>query len=136
MRLLTTLILGTFASTLAAQSCAQLTVTGTGAPGTTLALALHGDARALAFVAIGDTQGATTIHFGNLGTLNLDLATPFLPLPLGMTDANGDAAVSLPIPAGVPARDLFAQGLTATFTVVPHLGLSFCTSNVVAFHIG
>lgn len=120
----------------ATAQCGTLTATG-GAAGTDLALALHGDAHAIAVVVFGQTSGSTTINFGSLATLNLDLAMPFVPLPIGMTDANGDAARSIPIPASLPGRDLLLQGLTAAFTFSPPtFGLSFCTSNVVSAHVG
>lgn len=136
---------GLLAATASAQSCATLTVSGTGAPGTTLQFNLDGQASgAFAFLAVGMTQGTTSIPLGPLGTLTLGLASPLLTLPLGMTNASGDASVSVPVPNGFPVSlDMFAQGLTAELTITPpspptppSISLSFCTSNVVGFHIG
>jgi hypothetical protein len=131
--------LGLLAANASAQTCATMTVAGTGAPGTSLTFNFDGQASgAFAFLAVGATQGTTSIPFGPLGTLTLGLDSPFLSLPLGMTDASGDVSVSIPVPNGFPASlDLFAQGVTAELTFTPPIiGLTFCTSNVVGFHIG
>ncbi|HZN40961.1 MAG TPA: hypothetical protein VFD82_19300 [Planctomycetota bacterium] len=137
--------LGLLAATASAQSCATLTVAGTGAPGTSLTFNFDGQASgAFAFLAVGATQGTTSIPFGPLGTLTLGLDAPFLSLPLGMTNASGDVSLSVPVPNGFPASlDLFAQGVTAELTFTPPspptpptIGLTFCTSNVAGFHIG
>ena len=137
MRLiLPSLLFVSLAAMASAQTCATLTVTGSGAPGTDLTFALNGAANSPALLAIGDTAGTTTFNFGPLGSLTLGLAQPFVPLPLGLTDASGNVSRTVSIPAGLPAADLFGQGLTVTFTLPPTLGLSFCTSNVAAFHVG
>jgi hypothetical protein len=139
------LLASMFAATAAAQ-CATLSVTGTGAPGTALVFTIDGTtANAFAFVAIGDTQGSTSIQFGPLGTLSLGLAVPFVPVPVGPTDSNGDASLTINVPAQFPGSlDLFAQGITIGFTPpsgpptgpgIPSL-FSFCSTNVVAFHVG
>jgi hypothetical protein len=132
-----------FAATAAAQ-CATLSVTGTGAPGTTLTISIDGTAaNAIAFVAIGETQGSTSIPLGPLGTLDLGLAMPFIPVPVGLTDASGDASLAIAVPAQFPGGlDLFAQGITLAFTFTPPTGPGFpfsltsCTTNVVGFHVG
>ena len=130
--------LASFAS---AQACAALSVTGTGAPGTDLVFTLDGStAGAFAALAVGDTTGTTTLNFGSLGSLTLGLASPFIPLPLGMTDASGDITRTLHVPnvTSIPGVDLFGQGVTFTFTFNgPGLPtLTFCTTNVVPFHLG
>lgn len=138
-----------FAASLSAQ-CATLAVTGTGAPGTTLTFALDGSsANAVAFLVVGATQGSQTLPIGPLGTVTLGVAMPFLPLPLGPTDANGDVSLAAPVPsAATMGLDLFAQGLTIGFTLptlpptlppgggIPSFGFSLCASNVVGFHFG
>lgn len=133
---------------LAATASAQcsLTVTGTGAPGTTVTFAIDGSSPgAFAFLAIGDTQGTTAINLGALGTLTLGLTFPFTALPVGMTNLQGDATLALDIPAGAQGSlDLFAQGVTLGVSLPgpggpggPGLpGLTWCTTNVAAFHIG
>ena len=137
--------LGLLAANASAQSCATLSVSGTGAPGTTLTFNLDGQASgAFAFLAVGMTQGTTSIPFGPLGTLTLGLASPLLTLPLGPTNASGDASVSIAVPNGITlGLDLFGQGVTAELTFTPPspptppvIGLTFCTSNVVGFHFG
>lgn len=141
------LSLGLVCTALPAQTCASLTVTGNGAPGTTLSFALDGStAGAYAILAIGDTQGSTTLNFGSLASVTLGLATPFAAVPMGVADGNGDVTLSLQIPANVtlPSMDLFAQGVLATITRPgggpggggPGGGLSLCVSNVAAFHVG
>jgi hypothetical protein len=121
----------------ATAQCGTLTATG-GAPGSTLDLALHGDANAFAIIAFGQTAGTTTINIGTIATLTLDLAMPFAPVPIGMTNASGDASRSIRIPATLPGQDLLLQGLTASFSFTPpaSFGLTFCTSNVVSVHVG
>ena len=130
---------GMLAGFASAQSCATLTVTN--GPGpipslTTVTFALHGDANAPAALAIGSTAGSTSIALGPLGTLELGLDRPFAILFLGFSDASGDATRTLRVPTHLPGMDLNAQGFTVTFTPPPNLTLTFCTSNVVAFHVG
>lgn len=134
--LFSALLLATVAATVSAQNCATLTVTGSGAPGTDVVFALSGDATSPAFLAIGNTTGTTVFNFGPLGSLTLDLDHPFAIVPLGFTNASGEAGRTVHIPPNFPSADLFAQGVTISWTPPPHLTLSFCTSNVVAFHIG
>jgi hypothetical protein len=131
-----------------AQTCATLTVTGSGAPGSTLEFQLpNPTADAFAFLAIGGTEGTTTLDFGPLGSLTLGLDQPFAPVPLGLTDASGSASLSIAIPANAafPQADLFAQGVVVSVSFappagppssVPPLSLTFCTSNVVGFSVG
>jgi hypothetical protein len=129
----------------ATSATAQCTlgVTGTGAPGTSVTFAVDGTViGGFAFLAIGDTQGTTAINFGPLGTLTLGLAIPFSAVPMGQTNLQGDAVLSLAIPATVPGgADLFAQGVTLGISMPGPGGpslptLSFCATNVVGFHIG
>ena len=125
-------------------SCADLAVTGTGAPGTDLTFALTGaEPHAHAWAMIGFAQGTTTINIGPLGTLELGLVEPFHPKPMGQTDANGDATDTLFVPPGLPfSLDLFAQAFSWSVNVTHgHHGpatvtLTFCTSGVEGFHIG
>jgi hypothetical protein len=134
--------LGLLAANASAQACATLTVTGTGAPGTSLTFDLDGtDAGAFAILAVGQTQGTTTIPLGPLGSLTLGLATPFIPLPLGFTNATGDLSRTISIPTGVTwGIDLFGQGVTADYTFSPGppptFSISFCASTVASFHVG
>lgn len=130
---------------LVAQASAQcsLSVTGSGAPGSTLAFALDGStAGAFCFLAIGETQGTTTINLGPLGTLTLGLAFPFAPVPIGVANAQGDVSFSLNVPSGLTTGiDLFGQGITLGISMPGPGGggppsLSFCTTNVVSFHVG
>jgi hypothetical protein len=131
---------GLFASVASAQSCASLSITGTGAPGTSVTFAVDGTAAgAIAALAISDAAGTTAINLGPLGSLTLGVASPFIPLPLGMTDANGDISRTIQIPNGnIPGVDLVGQGVTIAFTLNgPGLPtLTFCTTNVVSFHLG
>jgi hypothetical protein len=129
-----TLLLALLATTAAAQ-CGTLTITGTGAPGTTLTVAVHGDPNAIAFLVVGDTAGTTSIPLGTT-SLDLGIAEPFIPFGIGFTNASGDASQAFTIPNGIPQHTTLGQGLTASFGMPPNFSLSFCTSNVVSFSIG
>ena len=139
MRLLAiaTLVAALATAPLSAQNCSSLTVTGSGAPSTQLSFAVTGaTANALTLVLVGDTTGSTVINTP-FGTLTLGLAAPFIPLPLGVTNAQGAVTVQFNVPAGTPSADLFGQALTVGFsTGGGRPSLSFCTSNVAGFHIG
>ena len=132
--------LGLLAANASAQ-CSTLAITGTGAPGTSLTFDLNGtDSHALALLAVGETQGTTTIQLGPLGSLTLGLATPFIPVPLGFTNTSGDISRTINIPSSATfGVDLFGQGVTAAYAfspTAPHFSVTFCTSNVVGFHVG
>ena len=122
----------------AAQSCSTLTVTGTGAPGTSVTFAVDGTAAgAFAILAVSDAAGTTTLNFGSIGTLVLGVNSPFIPLPLGMTDASGDVSRTVNVPNGnIPGVDLVGQGVTVEVAFTGGLSLTFCTSNVATFHLG
>jgi hypothetical protein len=137
------LLAASFAVAAPAQ-CATLTVTGTGAPGTSLTLTIDGTAaNQFAFLAVGQTQGSSTLPLGPFGTLTLGLAQPWAPVPVGQTDASGNAAIIVTVPPMVPSTlALFGQGLTLGFTIgtpgpgQPPFSLTTCTTNVAAFSIG
>ncbi|HEX6810140.1 MAG TPA: hypothetical protein VF384_00830 [Planctomycetota bacterium] len=125
-------------------SCADLAVGGTGAPGTNLTFSLTGaDPNAFAWLVIGAVPGTTVINIGPLGTLTLGLVDPFIPHPIGQTDASGDASGSIFVPPGLPfSLDLLAQGFS-WYVDVQHgppgpatVSFVFCTSGVESFHIG
>jgi len=130
-----TLLLALALATTAAAQCGTLTIAGTGAPGTTLTVSVHGDPNALAFLVVGDTAGTTSIPLGTT-SLDLGIAMPFVPFVLGLTNASGDASQTFTVPNGIPSHNTLGQGLTASFGMPPNFSLSFCTSNVVPFHIG
>lgn len=125
-----------------AQDCGNLSVNQNDSE-VSFELTTDGGEGVIAIVAIGKTEGSTSIDFGPLGSLELGLAMPFAPLPIGLTDADGDTSRSFPLPAGVPQLDLFAQGVTAELTMgmgdsfppIPMIGFDFCTSNVVGFQL-
>lgn len=135
------LVLASLVAAASAQ-CSTLSVTGSGAPGTTLQVALDGNSpNAIAWLVLGETQGTTAINLGPLGTLTLGLAAPFTPAPMGMTNLQGDASLTINVPTTLPTTglDLFAQGVTLGFTFTPGpnpFGFNWCASNVVGFHIG
>lgn len=116
-----------------AQNCGTLAVASSS---TSVTISLTGStANAFAFAVIGDTEGSTPITFGTT-TITLGLASPFIPVPLNRTDANGDASLVIPIRAALPQQmNLFAQGLTLSLSLRP-FGLTGCVSNVVPFTVG
>lgn len=120
-------------------SCSDLSITGTGAPGTSLDFEVSGaDARALAVLGIG-MPGSSSFAVGPLGTLELGLAPGYMIRIMGITDGSGYCADSIWIPPGLHfSLDLSAQVATADFVHSPpgRPSLEFCTSDVEAFHVG
>ena len=104
MRLLSTLaLLAVISVPLSAQTC-QLSTSGTLAPGSTFSIDLSDSLpNAMTFLVVGQTMGSTTISFGPIAGFTLDLDAPFIPLPMGMTDMNGDVSLSVDIPGMVPS---------------------------------
>lgn len=123
-------------ASVASAQCGTLAITGAGTAGTTLSIAVTGTAPSgLVALVVGQTTGTTAINLGPL-SLTLGLAQPFLPVPLGRADANGDVSVSFTIPNGVSQQiQLNAQSATFGFTMRP-FSITACASNVVAFTIG
>ncbi|MCA8952589.1 MAG: hypothetical protein KDE27_23960 [Planctomycetes bacterium] len=118
--------------------CGALTATGTGAPGTTVDLTLTGSTpNALAILVVGDTLGTTSIATP-FATLVLGLESPFLPVPIGLTDGNGDASLTIDVPSAVTqGADLFGQGVAIDFSFGPTgPSIAFCVSDTAAFHLG
>lgn len=136
--LLFSLAVATFASGASAQ-CGTLTATGTGAAGTTLTLDLTGStADSGALLAVGTTLGSTSFQFGPLGTLTFGLQSPFALLPLGMTDSNGDATLSINVPIEL-TQSVSLHGQAVTTDLVIGRGrptFNFCVSNTAAFTLG
>lgn len=144
--------------------CAGLTVTGDGSPGSdiTFEIATDGSGMAIAFVLIGKTAAdPASGHFSFPG-LDLGLEPPFIPLPLGRTDMDGDVSRTFTVPMGLnlPQLDLLAQAMTVEFSFMFPFGgmfgggggvpggsfgggswmdffmFTFCTSDLVPFQIG
>lgn len=120
-----------------AQNCGTLAVTGAGTAGTTLDFSLTGaTANSFAVVFVGENTGSTPIRLGMGTTLTIGLATPFFPLPLGRTDANGDVARQFTVPTRATTQHA-VNGQAATFTLTWRpFSLGGCTSNVVPFNVG
>jgi len=133
MKLITALsAFALFTALVPAQAC-TLSVTGTGAPGTDLVFAAHGAASSFAVVAIGQTQGTTNVPFLHL---QLGLAEPFIVLPLGRTDANGDVSRTFTVPSRLTTQhNVFGQGIVVTVQFQP-FSISGCATNVVPFTVG
>lgn len=131
----------------AASAQCTLSVTGTGAPGTSLTLAVDGStANAFAWVLLGQQAGTSTLSLGLFGSLTLGLAQPWAPFPLGTTNAAGDVSLVVPVPTSATIGiDLYGQGVTVGISLPttpptggggPGIGLSLCATNVVPFHVG
>jgi hypothetical protein len=136
MKNLTIAALLALASFVPAQACGTLAVTGTGLPSTTLTIGVSGaQSNSIALAVIGTTLGTTTVQLPMSSSLVLGLASPFLPLPIGMVNAAGTASVSIPLPANIPQLSLHGQGVVVGFTMNP-FSLNACASNVVSFTIG
>jgi len=118
--------------------CANLTITGNGAAGTILTLAIDGtEANQFAFLILGQNLGNTTLPLGPFGTINLDLVQPWFPFPIGLTDAAGDVSVTVDVPLSLPTSTFMnAQGLTLGALSGQPPTLNTCTTNTVAFRIG
>lgn len=134
-----TLVLA-LAAPLAAQgsSCSDLTVSGDGTPGTTLSFAVTGSAAdAFTFLLVGDTAGTTALPIP-LGMIEIGLATPFVPLPLGLADANGDVSLDVMLPPALPSQvGLFAQSIALDLSIgMGRPTLTACTSDVEGFNVG
>lgn len=131
---------GSICYNLVPTSCADLTITGSGGPGTTLTFDLTGsEPEAPTALLIGPAEGTTTFALGPLGTIELGLALPFLVHPAGLTDGSGNLSVVVQLPNGsYPMANLFAQMLTLTFTLPPPgpPRITICTSDVEAFSVG
>lgn len=130
------------------QSCSTLTITGSINAGQTLTIAVAGaGANDPTVLAVSQSLGSTTLNFGPLGSLTLDLASPFLFFPLGTTDGNGDVSLSIAIPgnlppgAAIPSHDFHCQAVSIGVSLPgaggpPLPSLSFCASNTATLHAG
>ncbi|MGE0144351.1 MAG: hypothetical protein AB7I19_12360, partial [Planctomycetota bacterium] len=88
--------------------------------------------------AVGTTLGSTSFQFGPLGTLTFGLQSPFALLPLGMTDSNGDATLSINVPIEL-TQSVSLHGQAVTTDLVIGRGrptFNFCVSNTAAFTLG
>jgi hypothetical protein len=95
---------------------------------------VQGDPNALVGLVLGFDKGSTTIPLGTVGTLQLGIASPYDIQYIGMTNGGGILTYVRPVPANLPSTDLVAQAFTVSVT--DQLPLTFCTSNVVSFHVG
>ena len=74
----------------------------------------------LTMLAMGETTGSTTIGSG-ASAVTIGLDNPFVIIPIGFTDANGDVDLTINIPAGVDPSilpgQLHVQAATLDFSV-------------------
>src|SRR5262249_47278765 len=122
--------------------CSTLTVTGSINAGQTLTIDVSGaPANAITFLAAGNA-GSTSIALPGGSSLDLGVASPFIILPIGATDASGAVSLSFNIPSNVPANAIqnhtyTAQAISVSFpTTLPMPPqfpmLSFCVSNTAS----
>lgn len=124
------------ATAVPAQSCGTLAIGGSGAPGTVLQIELtDATPEGFAILYVGEHTGSTTFSLGVV-SLTVGLDGPFFAVPIGFTDAGGDASLPVMLPPVLPHQlDLNAQAATFSLSGLP-FGITACTSNVVAFTIG
>src|SRR5262245_37100707 len=119
--------------------CSTLSITGSINAGQTIVADVSGaSANTIVFVAVGDA-GTTTIPIPG-SPLVLDV-TQFFLFPLGVTDASGHVALSIDVPANVPAgtfqdHTFTVQAVSASFVLMPMPSLSFCVSNTASLVSG
>ena len=124
-------------------SCSTLAVTSSTEDETTTWTVdvTGGQADSMVFAAVGDTAGETVFELGALGSLTICLEQPFILLPVGFADADGDVSLSFDVPAGDPLGiDLILQAASVSFgldfsTTPPTFGLDACTSNTASLSI-
>jgi hypothetical protein len=117
--------------------CSTLDVVGDGLPCTELGFVLSGaPPHAPAFLIVGLDAGTTALGVGSLGRLTLDLAWPWIPIPLGLTDEVGGADLNVPLPPWpLPLIGFYGQAVTIDAKQASS-GSAFCTSNLVEFTVG
>ena len=129
----------------ATAQCGAMTVSGDGAPGSSLTFDVSGVAGdAFVLILVGRETGDFSFDFGPLGTLDLGLLPPFIPFTAVRTDGDGNASVERRVPNGIRSLiDLHAQGVSVEFGISfgepgtrPTFGFDFCETNVVDFSIG
>ena len=125
------------------QSCSELTVTGSGAPGTDIQLDLvGGHTNSILFLALSDSVGETGFDFGALGSLKLGLGSPVEYFVIGLTDQGGSFSTTVAVPVGLPLIEINAQAVSMKYTLEFAPGgslafkLDFCPSNVVGLRAG
>jgi len=140
---LTTILLAALAAPAAAQSCCNLTMSGTGHYGTMMVFSLTGGSpHAPAMLAFSGYQGQASFNFGQMGMLQLGLSEPLVLAFMGETDGNGDAQMGMQVPHHMMhVMHMFGQGFTTMMQMQGHHGhqhpyLMFCTSNVMGFGVG
>ena len=89
------------------------------------------------FLLVGDTTGTTTLPIP-LGMIEIGLATPFAPLPLGLADSSGDVSLDVMLPPALPSQvGLFAQSISLDLSIgMGRPTLTACTSDVEGFNVG
>ena len=122
---------------IATAQCGTLSTDGTGAAGTDLTISLAGaTADSFAVLFLAETTGSSTIELGPMLSLNLGLAEPVIPVPLGGTDENGDVSVTFTVPSmATTAWTVEAQAGTFTFSFMP-FSIGACESNVTSVTVG
>jgi hypothetical protein len=106
-----------------------LTLTGSYNPGQTITVDVrNAPPLAAAFLAFG-RPGATTLDYGSLGSLTVELSAPFELHPIGATNASGRLTITAAVPANQQVIDssVTLQIVTVSSRVPP---LAFNTTNV------
>jgi hypothetical protein len=125
------------APSVAQQPCSDLSVSGSGQPGTQLVFQVRGaDPYSTVFLFLSGAEGTTSIPLGEAGTLTLGLRSPLQMLVIGTTNAAGNLTFRVDVPQDLsPQIAVFAQAVTATSQPnTPEL--RFCVSDVERFTAG
>ncbi len=112
----------------------SLSMSGDLCPGDTVTASVSGGGSdLLTFLAAATSQGSTTLLGGPFG-VTIDLSAPFIILPIGTTDSNGDVSQSAAFPANLPPsvlpNELHFQAATLAFSFGGGFPMTIETSNV------
>lgn len=108
----------------------RLMVTGSYNPGQTITFDISGATPLAPTFLVFGRHGATTLDFGVLGSLTVELSARFELHPIGATNASGRLSITTDVPASLPPPDGASVSLQVVTVASQAPPLSFLTSNV------